>query len=658
MADWGELLRRLGVAIGVLVAALVAILVLASLLVATGVVDVGGPTVTSMDTSWGTVTDDTTEIETRVAVHNPNPVGVPGVLDLRYRATMNDVVLAEGKKTDVGFGTGRSTLAIDATMQNDRIPAWWVTHVNGDERSELAITGTVSGPFGVSRTVNDTRTIETDLLSGFVSGERRTISVSDRDLLVLSNQSARWGEATAERTPIHFAATVENRHEYPVSLDGIAYVVSMNDVAVGEGVTSDGFRVAPNETKRVAFTVALDTPRMADWWATHVRNDGRTDLAVSMEGVVERDGERKRVPVSLFDTGVRFETDLLGTGQTTATPIEAAADSGPTFERPSMSDFEREWGDVTDEVTEIRTSVTIENPNTGELGDLVRLSIGETVTVNGVEVADDQSAVESLGSGTNEVEHLARMDNDAVPEWWAAHVNNGERSSVVVDPSVTADVGFTTFVVDVDRRNATVETDVLSGLNAIEPQPLTVEGQRVGTVREVRAEWGTATTDRTPVELTARIENTGPVAITVSDLAYDVRMNEVVVGNGTATADHRIPAGETRSVTFTVPLDSQAMDEWWVSHVRNGERTVVEYDATVAVEARDRSERVRVVSTTSTVETDFLDAAGGESGRLVSGEHRPLPGEAVLPAAPSAGVEAVRWRAGPLRPVRAPRARA
>ena len=658
MADWGELLRRLGVAIGVLVAALVAILVLASLLVATGVVDVGGPTVTSMDTSWGTVTDDTTEIETRVAVHNPNPVGVPGVLDLRYRATMNDVVLAEGKKTDVGFGTGRSTLAIDATMQNDRIPAWWVTHVNGDERSELAITGTVSGPFGVSRTVNDTRTIETDLLSGFVSGERRTISVSDRDLLVLSNQSARWGEATAERTPIHFAATVENRHEYPVSLDGIAYVVSMNDVAVGEGVTSDGFRVAPNETKRVAFTVALDTPRMADWWATHVRNDGRTDLAVSMEGVVERDGERKRVPVSLFDTGVRFETDLLGTGQTTATPIEAAADSGPTFERPSMSDFEREWGDVTDDVTEIRTSVTIENPNTGELGDLVRLSIGETVTVNGVEVADDQSAVESLGSGTNEVEHLARMDNDAVPEWWAAHVNNGERSSVVVDPSVTADVGFTTFVVDVDRRNATVETDVLSGLNAIEPQPLTVEGQRVGTVREVRAEWGTATTDRTPVELTARIENTGPVAITVSDLAYDVRMNEVVVGNGTATADHRIPAGETRSVTFTVPLDSQAMDEWWVSHVRNGERTVVEYDATVAVEARDRSERVRVVSTTSTVETDFLDAAGGESGRLVSGEHRPLPGEAVLPAAPSAGVEAVRWRAGPLRPVRAPRARA
>ncbi|MFT4931675.1 MAG: hypothetical protein ACI91T_001558, partial [Natronomonas sp.] len=146
-------------------------------------------------------------------------------------------------------------------------------------------------------------------------------------------------------------------------------------------------------------------------------------------------------------------------------------------------------------------------------------------------------------------------------------------------------------------------------------------------------------------------------AITVSNLAYDVRMNDVVVGNGTATAEHRIPAGETRTVTFTIPLDSQAMDEWWVSHVRNGERTVVEYDATVAVEARDRSERARVVSTTSTVETDFLDAAGEESGRLVSVESRPSSIQAVRPAEASGRAEVVQWQATSLIPGRPPTAR-
>lgn len=608
MVDKEGLARRLGLAVAVLVVTLVAILMIASVLVVTGVIDVGSPTVTSMDTSWGAVTDETTEIETRVGIHNPNPVGIPGMLDLRYRATMNDVRLADGKKTDVGFGTGNATVEIDATMRNDRIPEWWVTHVNGDERSTMAIRGAVSGPFGVSRTMTDTRTIETDLLSDFVSSDRRTISVNERELLVLSNQSARWGEATAERTPIVFSATVENRHEYPVSLDGIGYLVRMNGVDVGEGVTSEGLRVGPNETKRVSFTVAIDTPRMADWWVTHVRNDGRTNLTVSMDGVVERDGERQRVPVSLFDAGVRFDTDFFGPGGTTTTALEDAGPSDPTYERPTVSKFDRQWGDVTDEHTEVQTTATVENPNTGAMADLLQLSVGETVVINGIEVADDRTAAGSLDPGTNEVEHLARMDNDAVPDWWAKHINNGERSTVVVDPAVTADVGFTKFGVEVEEQRSTVQTDVLSGLNETGPQPLTVDGRRVGTIREVRAEWGTATPERTPITLTTRIENSAPVAITVSDLAYDVRMNEVRVGNGTDPTEHRIPAGETRTVTFTIDLDGQSMDEWWVTHVRNDERTLVEYDATASVSARDRSERIQVISTTTTVETDFLNA--------------------------------------------------
>jgi LEA14-like dessication related protein len=371
---------------------------------------------------------------------------------------------------------------------------------------------------------------------------------------------------------------------------------------------------------------------MADWWASHVRNDGRTNLSVSMYGVVDRDGQRQRVPVSLFDTGVQFETDLLGAGTTTATPIETPDPAGMTYERPSIERFDRRWGNVSDAVTEIRSTVVLENPNTGAMADLLELSIGERVTINGVEVAADETDVGSLDSGTNEIQHAVEMDNDAVPQWWAAHVNNGERSTVVVDPSVTADVGVTKFDVGVDDRESTVETDVLAGLTAGDARPLTLDGQRVGTVHEVRAEWGTATTDRTPVELTVRIENTAPVAITVSDLGYDVRMNDVVVGDGSAATEHRIPAGETRQVTFTIHLDSQSMDEWWVTHVRNGERTIIEYDATASVSARGRSTRIQVLSTTTTLETDFLGATGGAPRALVGDVFRPTAAVTSLPA--------------------------
>ena len=594
----------------ILIVVLVAIAVIAGVLVATGVVDVAPPAVTSMDTSWGTVTDETTAIETRVTIDNPNPVGVPGLLGVDYRASMNGVTLAEGEESGVGFGTGESTLAFEATMQNDRIPDWWVTHVNGDERSELRIRGTVSGPLGVSETMNDSRTIRTDMLSGFVSSDRRTISAAGRELLVLSNQSARWGEATADRTPIVFSATVSNRHEYPISLAGIRYQVTMNGIEMGEGVTAEGLRVAPNETTRAEFTVMLDTARMADWWASHLRNDSRTELAVSMEGVIERDGERKRVPVSLFDAGVRFETDLLGSGETTVESLEASGDPGPSYERPAVSNVEYRWGNVTDAVTEVRTSATIENPNSGTVADLLRLSLGQTVTINGIEVADDRTNVGALESGANEIVHTVSMDNDAVPEWWAKHVNDGEESTVVVDPSARADVGFTTFDVAVDDRRSTVETDLLSGLSTGQ-RPLSFDGRRIGTIRVADAEWGRATTERTPVEVTVRIENAAPVPVTVSNPAYDVRMNGIVIGNGTTSDTRRIPAGETRTLTYTMDLNTGAMDEWWVSHVRNGERSVVAYAGTVEVTVRDRSKRVRIVSTETTVETDFLNATAG-----------------------------------------------
>jgi LEA14-like dessication related protein len=621
MTDAGGWRRRAGVAIAVLVAICLLLAGATSALVVTGVVEVEQPTVTSMNTTWGTVTDETTEIETRVTVHNPNPIDVPGVLDVRYRATMNDVVLASGTDSGVGIQRGNSTIELNATMRNDKVPQWWVSHVNAGERSTLAIDGRITGPFGLRRSLNRTETIETDLLSGLVDDERRAISINDRELLVLSNQSARWGNATENRTPVIFSSTVRNRHDYPIALDGVRYVVEMNGVTVGDGVTAAGIRVAPNETRRIQVRAGLDTPMLAEWWEGHLRNDERSTLTVATYGVVDRDGERTRLPVALMDVGVRFETDLLGGDATSTTPIEGEPAEGLTYERPRVENVDREWGSVTDETTEIRSSVTVVNPNSGPVADLLRLSVGETVTIEGVTVADDRTAVGTLDPGPNDVSHVVRMDNAAVPRWWARHVNSGERSTVVASPTATADVGFTKFDVRLQSRESTFETDLLGGLGSTNPQPLTIEGQEVGTVLETRAEWGEATVERTPVEVSVRVENTAPVPITISDLGYDVRMNDVVVGNGTSSGSVQVPAGATRTLTYTLVLDSQSMDEWWVTHVRNGERTVVSYDAAVTVSVRDRSERVPVaaLSTNQTVETDVLEASGAHTARFVAG---------------------------------------
>jgi LEA14-like dessication related protein len=204
---------------GVVAAVLVLGVVAVGALAATGAF--AAPTVESTSYEWGAVTDETTEIVTSVTVDNPNPVGVPGVVDVSYTARLNTVTLARGERSGVGFGPGRNTITLTAAMQNAKIADWWVTHVNGDERSELTVDATVNAP-GLSREIPaKSSTVETDILGGFTTEGARQVAFQGDPLLTLRNQRASWGEANAETTPLSFSADVENVHDYDVRLDGV-----------------------------------------------------------------------------------------------------------------------------------------------------------------------------------------------------------------------------------------------------------------------------------------------------------------------------------------------------------------------------------------------------------------------------------------------------
>lgn len=567
------------------------------------------PTVDSVDSEWGEVTRESTEIRTAVAVNNPNPVGLPGVADVTYTTRLNDVVIAEGTSENVAVPAGRSNVTMRANVDNEAIARWWVTHVNNGERSTMSVQATVSAPGGVSRTIDVSEdTVETDLLGPMRTSEPRELTVGDEPFVRLEDQTAAWGEADDEETPVTFSAKLTNRHDHALTLDGVGYLVRMNSVTVGEGTTTEGVSIAPGETGTVGVTAALDTPKLADWWATHVRNGEETTMTVEMYGVVEDDGERRRVPLELFEKELNFRTQLLDGGATSVEAVPGDDAAGPGYEAPTVTDTDREWGAVTDETTAVESRFTVDNPNEGQLNEFLSVDVDQRVTINGVEVADDTTKLGSLTAGTDRYGATAHLDNSKVPEWWAAHVNDGERSTVRVDPAVTADVQFTKFDVGVDAHENTVETDLLAEMNDGGRQDLAVRGRTVAVVQDTSADWGRADAQQTPIVVTATIENTRSVPVTVRDLDYVVRMNDVTVADDRAAESHTIAPGETETVEFGLVLDSQRMDEWWVSHVRNDETTTMETSATLTVEAGGDSERVDLSSMTgtSTVETDFL----------------------------------------------------
>jgi LEA14-like dessication related protein len=139
------------------VVALVVVLVAGGAAVAFGVL--GAPSVTAVENRFGEVDQERTTIHTDLVVNNPNPVGVQlGDTRINYTVAMNDVSIANGSKRGLEVDPGNTTLEFTTRMRNEKIPAWWVTHVRNGERTEVQIdaqarTGLLGGRVGIGLVV-------------------------------------------------------------------------------------------------------------------------------------------------------------------------------------------------------------------------------------------------------------------------------------------------------------------------------------------------------------------------------------------------------------------------------------------------------------------------------------------------------------------------
>jgi LEA14-like dessication related protein len=302
------------------------------------------------------------------------------------------------------------------------------------------------------------------------------------------------------------------------------------------------------------------------------------------------------------------------------TLVVAAAGVGALLlDRPRVTGVENEWGTTTAERTEVRTRIAVDNPRVVELTDAT-LDAEYAVSVNGIEVADERVESVALSGPQDVVTTSTRFDNSEIPRLWASHVNNGENTTVTVDPTVETaiagvDLGASSFT-----WNRTVQTDLLDSLNVDRTREIQALGATVLYVNETRAEWGTATVERTPVELSATVTNPLPVGLPIANLSYTVRLNDIVVGSGQTGTRTVVPPGSTETIPATAAIDNQKLDEWWVSHRRNDgtSELTVEFNATVSVGGRDVRVPLPALTYDRTVSTDILDGLAANGSRSVA----------------------------------------
>jgi LEA14-like dessication related protein len=295
---------------------------------------IGAPSVAGVENRFGDVNGTTTTIESEVNVHNPNPVSlrVAG-LTIDYAVEMNGIRMATGGRDGVKIEQqGNSTIPLTTEMANEKLPAWWASHVRNGENTSLVIDASIRSEL-LNRTYEPqiTRSINTSIIAAFNSDEEQPIEANlpafSDPALWLNSTSGSWGHVDDETTEIDMAFDLYNPNPAPVVITNLGYEIRMNEVVMGAGSTDTSTAIAPGSQETVYATTRLENENLDDWWVTHLQTNQTTQLEVEFYAQVDFSaigGGTKRIPLDTYEQTI--ETDMFGTKA--ASDTGADADSG------------------------------------------------------------------------------------------------------------------------------------------------------------------------------------------------------------------------------------------------------------------------------------------------------------------------------------------
>ncbi|WP_053948313.1 LEA type 2 family protein [Halolamina sediminis] len=315
---------------------------------------IGAPSVVVVDNAFGPVNESTTTIESEIVVDNPNPFGLRlGGLTIDYAVEMNGVRMATGGREGLGVNaSGNSSIPLTTRMNNDRIPPWWVTHVENGENTTLTVDASIhSDLLGQSFDPQIERSVNTNVIGGFNSEEDRPIDVdrpfAPEPVLWLNSTSGQWGAVSNETTEIDTAFELYNPNPTPVAISEIGYEIEMNTVTMGEGATESAVSIAPGERETVRATTALQNENLDEWWVTHLQNEQTTQLEVTFYARIDLSSfGGDTIEIRLDSIQRTIETDIFGggasdggtEGEATPTPDGTETATAPDDEETATPD--------------------------------------------------------------------------------------------------------------------------------------------------------------------------------------------------------------------------------------------------------------------------------------------------------------------------------
>ena len=258
---------------------------------------------------------------------------------------------------------------------------------------------------------------------------------------------SRWGEVDGQDIGVVTEVGLENPNPFGFGGEAdIVYDVELEGVRLAEGEGTD-IEVDSGQNS-LNFTTTLFAENLSAWWGRHLNNGEVSGLTADATADASLGPFSGSHSTTIED---EIQTDIEGALDESTNEFEgeySLTRSGLDIE-PSVTveDATTEWGEVTNETTEIVTTVTITNDN--EVTPIPTPAFAGGVEMNGESLVDwEASEVRILdGAGdelvgdralipageTEQRTFVAEMDNENVSVWFPTHVDREQPAS---DPGV------------------------------------------------------------------------------------------------------------------------------------------------------------------------------------------------------------------------------
>jgi len=298
----------------------------------------------------------------------------------------------------------------------------------------------------------------------------------------------RWGEVDNESIEVLTDIYVDNPNPFGVVGDIDAeYDIYLQDTHMASGQEENlGISSGDNEFN---LTTDLHHQNLPAWWVAHLNNDEVSDLDVAAT-VHASVGPFSGSPSTTYSDEI--ETDLeealdegFSSFEGTYSGTETDFRIGGTAVEPTIDveDVTTEWGDVTENNTEIMATMTIHNPNAYPIPTP---AFAGNLTFNDISMAnwnaDEVEVLEVDDDGlippgeTEERTFVVEMDTQQIPHWFGSHVDEDEFTTMEVTGQFAMEVGGSELTIPENDEAITCTFDVTTSIFVDQEDGVSDEG--------------------------------------------------------------------------------------------------------------------------------------------------------------------------------------